>query len=76
MKDFGFAKPGPGVSYENMKQAPASGYRCEDVKAEKGLVLYCRVNGGVGKQGFGYGKLVVEDVTLTPPKDIQVVDAP
>ncbi len=76
VKDFGFAKPGPGVSYENMKQAPKSGYRCEDVKAEKGLVLYCRVNGGGGKQGFGYGKLMVEDVTETPPKDIRVVDAP
>jgi hypothetical protein len=74
--DFGFARPGPGVSYENMKEAPATGYRCENIKAEKGLLLYCRVNGGAGKAGFGYGKVLVEAVTETPPNGIRVVDSP
>ncbi|NLE37836.1 MAG: hypothetical protein GX621_07410 [Pirellulaceae bacterium] len=70
--DYGFAKPAPGVSYEQMKEAPQSGYRCENIKAEKGLVLFFRVNGDESKEGLGYGKILVEDVTKTPPDDIQV----
>jgi len=73
---FGFARPAPGVSYEQMKEAPEAGYRCENMKAEKGLVLYCRVNGDVAKEGIGYGKILVEAVTETPPKGIPVIDRP
>jgi hypothetical protein len=71
--DFGFKKPLAGTSYEQMNEAPASGYRCENIKAEQGLVLYCRVNGDA-KEGIGYGKLVVEGVTEKPPDDVQVVE--
>ena len=67
---FGFLKPSSGVSYKNMEEAPVSGYRCENIKAEKGLLLYCRVSGG------GYGKILVEDVTETPPKDVRVIEQP
>jgi curli biogenesis system outer membrane secretion channel CsgG len=67
---FGFLKPSSGVSYKNMEEAPASGYRCENIKAEKGLLLYCRVSGG------GYGKVLVEAVTDTPPKDVRVIEQP
>ena len=55
---FGVVKPPPGVSYENMTVAPESGYRCENLTAEKGLVLYCRVNGNIDKAGLGYGKIL------------------
>lgn len=72
---FGFVKPVSGVSYEAMKEAPETGYRCESVKAEKGVVLYCRVNGDRAK-GLGYGKVLVEGVTETPPNDVRVVEAP
>ena len=72
---FGFARPGPGTSYEQMKEAPASGYCCENIKAEKGLVLFCRVNGNA-KEGIGYGKILVEAITENPPEDVQVVDRP
>ncbi len=73
---FGFAKPPAGVSYEKMTVAPESGYRCEDIKAEKGLVLYCRVNGNRATKGLGYGKILVEDVTEIPPDDVRVLDRP
>ena len=69
---FGFKKPAEGVSYEEMKEAPEGVYRCKTTKAEKGLVLFCRVDGN-GPHDRGYGKLLVEDVTETPPKDVQVV---
>jgi hypothetical protein len=69
---FGFAKPAKGVSYEEMKEAPEGGYRCKRNLAKKGLVLYCRVDGNQG--GLGYGKLLVEDVTETPPKGVRVVE--
>ncbi len=73
-KDIGFAKPAPGVSYEKMKEAPESGYLCQGIKAEKGLLLYCRVNGAVAEQCLGYGKILVEAVTETPPSNIRVVE--
>jgi hypothetical protein len=69
---FGFKKPADGVSYEEMKESPEDGYRCRTTKAEKGLLLYCRVDGN-GPSDRGYGKLLVEDVTETPPKDVRVV---
>lgn len=71
---FGFAKPAKGVSYEEMKEAPEGEYRCKRKVAKKGLVLYCRVDGNRG--GLGYGKLLVEDVTETPPKDVRVIEMP
>jgi hypothetical protein len=74
-RDFGFVKAPAGATYAKMTEAPVSGYRCQEMKAEKGLLLYCRVSGG-GKEGFGYGKILVEDLTETPPKDIRVVEQP
>jgi hypothetical protein len=72
--DFGFKRPPAGVSYDQMTEAPESGYRCENIKAEKGLVLYCRIDGGMKKGGLGYGKILVEDVTETPPDDVWVIE--
>ena len=73
---FGVVKPPPGVSYENMTVAPESGYRCENLTAEKGLVLYCRVNGNIDKAGLGYGKILVEAVTETLPRDVPILRGP
>ena len=70
---FGFVKPAEGVTYEEMREAPGEGYRCESQIAKKGLVLYCRVNGNRA-EGLGYGKLMVEDITETPPKDVRVIE--
>ena len=43
------------------------------MKAKKDLALYCRVNGNRAGT-LGYGKVLVEDVTETPPKDVRVVE--
>lgn len=72
---FGCVKPAAGVSYKEMKEAPESGYRCQNIAAKKGLLLYCRVQGD-RHFGLGYGKLLIEDVTETPPKDVQVLKTP
>ena len=72
---FGIAKPAPGASYQHMTMAPESGYNCENTKAEKGLVLYCRVEGNA-REGLGYGKILVEAVTETLPNDVRVVESP
>ena len=50
-------------------------YECVSMKAEKGLTLFCRVEGN-RKDGLGYGKVVVEDITETPPAGIKVIEAP
>ena len=69
---FGFARPAPGVSYQQMKEAPDAGYRCENIRAEKGLLLYCHVAGNIGT-GLGYGKILVEAVTEELPEDVRLV---
>ncbi|NLX99214.1 MAG: hypothetical protein GXY83_24010 [Rhodopirellula sp.] len=74
--DFGFARPPSGVSYETMKEAPRSGYRCDSIKAEEGLALFCRVNGNAGRDCLGYGKILVEAITETPPVDIRFLESP
>ncbi|MBN1507338.1 MAG: YceK/YidQ family lipoprotein [Sedimentisphaerales bacterium] len=68
---FGLLRAPPGTSYEDMVEAPETGYQCRNMKAEPGLVLYCRVNGG-SREGLGYGKLMVEDVTEAPPAGVPV----
>jgi hypothetical protein len=73
--NFGIVKPPKDVSYEQMKEAPEEGYKGSSRTARKGLVLFCRVIGDDGKFR-GYGKLLVEDVTETPPKDVPVLVAP
>ena len=73
---FGFVKPPESVTFDDMKEAPASAeYKCESMKAVKGLTLYCRVEGNQ-PNGLGYGKITVEDVTETPPPAIKRVEDP
>ncbi len=70
---FGFAEPPTDASFDDLKQAPESGYQCRDVEPEKGMVILCRVNGN-RREGRGYGKILIEDITENPPQDVRVVE--
>jgi hypothetical protein len=70
---FGFLRPPAGAKFEDMKEAPQAGYKCENQKAVKGLILYCRVNDN-RREGLGYGKILVEDVTETPPAGVRIIE--
>jgi len=70
-KGFGFLKPPTAQDYVEMTQAPESGYVGQDIKAVKGLTLYFRTQGS-SSEDQGYGKLLIEDVTETPPADVEV----
>ncbi len=75
-KGFGFAKVPDGVAFDDLKETPANAqYNCMSTKAEKGLTLFCRVEAD-RKNGLGYGKVVVEDVTETPPAGVKRVELP
>jgi len=54
------------TGFEQMTQAPESGYVCTEMEAIKGRSFYCRVN-GYEDIGIGYGKLTILDVSETPP---------
>jgi serine/threonine protein kinase len=60
---FGFCPAPVGVSFDNLTEAPEGDtqYRCENLKAVKGLTLFCRINGNL-PAGLGYGKITIEDV--------------
>ncbi len=73
---FGFAKVPDGVAFDDLKETPANTqYNCKSTKAEKGLTLFCRVEAD-RKEGLGYGKVVVEDVTETPPAGVKRIELP
>ena len=73
---FGFTNAPKGVPFEDLKEAPANAeYKCESTKAEKGLTLFCRVEAD-RKDGLGYGKVLVEDVTETPPAGVKRIEHP
>jgi hypothetical protein len=73
--NFGFALPPQGTSFNDLKEAPENDrYECKNTLAEKGLILFCRVNGN-GPQDRCYGKILVEDVTEKPPPDVEVIDS-
>ena len=71
---FGFAEAPKGVPFDELKEAPVdTKYKCENKRAKAGLTLFCRVEGN-NDEGLGYGKLLVEDVTETPPPGIKVIE--
>ncbi len=43
------------------------------MKAEKGMVLFCRVNGNAAEDCLGYGKILVEEITEKPPENIRII---
>lgn len=70
---FGFSKVPENTTFESLQQAPENGYLCARAQAVKGLLLFCRVNGD-RDEGLGYGKIMVEDITETPPAGIKVIE--
>jgi hypothetical protein len=72
VRGFGFLGAPKGIAFDQLKEAPASDkYRDENFKAAKGLTLFCRINGD-RPEGRGYGKIVVEEITETPPVGIKI----
>jgi serine/threonine protein kinase len=65
-RDFGFARVPDGVNFDELTNAPLNArYVSEGIKVEKGLILFCRVQGHP-PYGGGYGKIVIEDITPEP----------
>lgn len=74
-KGFGFAKTPKGVVFDDLKEAPTeTEYQCDGAMAEKGLTLFCRVEGNQ-REGIGYGKVLIEEVTEAPPAGIKLIEA-
>ena len=72
VRGFGFLEAPKGIAFDQLKEAPASDkYRDENFKAAKGLTLFCRINGD-RPEGRGYGKIIVEEITETPPAGIKI----
>jgi beta-lactamase regulating signal transducer with metallopeptidase domain len=72
----GFAYPPENSTFEDLKLAPPRGqYDSFNslVAAEKGMILFNRIVGN-DADGRRYAKILVEDITETPPADIQVID--
>ncbi len=70
----GFARPPAGASFQDIDLAPhPDQYTAKTVVVEKGMVLLNRIQGN-GPRDRRYAKILVEDVTESPPKDIQVID--
>jgi hypothetical protein len=73
MSSFGFAAAPEGASFESMNEAPGDDqYKTESVRATKGLLLYCRVYGNRPQEKC-CGKILVEDITETPPPGVRVI---
>jgi formylglycine-generating enzyme required for sulfatase activity/serine/threonine protein kinase len=67
---YGFVPAGSGETFETMTTAPAEGYIPKPVRAEKGTLLYFRTHGKDTSTDQGYGKILVEDITETPPPGV------
>ena len=71
---FGLAEVPENLNYDDIKEIPAAAeYRSQRVPLKPGLLFYCRVNGN-RPEGKGYGKLLIEQVTETPPKDVEIIE--
>lgn len=72
--NFGFLDVSEELVFEDLKEAPLSaGYKGLRRKAVKGLTLFCRIDGDKGVPR--YGKVLVEDVTETPPLEIERLES-
>jgi len=72
--ESGLADVPENSKFEDLTEAPKpseGGYQCKSTEATPGLMRFCRIQGNDGNLGFG--KILVEDVTLTPPKDVKVL---
>ncbi|NCC61952.1 MAG: hypothetical protein EOM12_13655 [Verrucomicrobiae bacterium] len=61
------------MAYEEVSLVPTNGYSSFHFKATPGSVLYCRIVGHTDSTR-GYGKLLIENVTETPPPGVPVLD--
>ena len=70
----GFALAPPNTTFEAIKRAPDPDQYQPDqyVAAEKGMILFDRILGNDGKGR--YAKILIEDITETPPADIEAID--
>ena len=73
--NHGFVAAPAGKKFDEIDTAPPpSEYKCEDVTCEPGMILFTRV---VGHQANmqRYAKVLIEDVTETPPKDAKLIES-
>ena len=75
--DYGFADAPGGSNFDDLTEAPAPApgtYKCKSREASKGTLLFCRVL-GTARDGdqLGFGKIEIEDITFTPPKEMKVI---
>jgi hypothetical protein len=81
--EFGFADAPAGSTFDDLREAPAptfnkmrETYKTTSRDATPGLLLFCRVNGGrTAENALGYGKIEIEEISLTPPKDVKILSA-
>ena len=72
----GVASPAAGKTYEQIEEAPTvDQYKPGDVVLLKGAIKLVHIAGSRPDHAR-YAKIMVEDVTETPPKDVKIIDKP
>lgn len=66
--DNGAIRLAPGISFDSVAEAPASGYKTGTFLLAEGEVYVFRTAHGL------YGKVLVEEITETPPENVQVIE--
>jgi hypothetical protein len=66
--------PAKGVAFEQMTEAPESGYRSQNAVLKPGLALYFRDESYGPKRIGSYGKLFVESISDAPPDGVPLVE--
>ena len=73
-ENHGFADVPPGTAYDDITEAPTNDqYKPNNFVCTKGAMVLTRVKGHK-RDMQRYAKILVEDVTDTPPKDVEVID--
>lgn len=60
-------------TFDKMIEAPESGYQTTDITVKPGMLLYVRNRANGGEKDQGFGKILIEDVTETPPSGIKII---
>ncbi len=73
---FGFAPAPAGATFDQLRLAPENDqYRCTNVRATPGLLLFTRIHGN-NQSDACFAKIEVEQVTETPPPNVEVIARP
>ena len=73
---FGFAPAPAGATFDQLQLAPENDqYRCTNVRATPGLILFNRIHGNNASDAC-YAKIEVEQITETPPPNVEVIARP